>query len=254
SLRQGDSDVGLKGGPAVASRSTMTVSAALLKTVETVIGKGRRFAAEVFETDEADVVYEAGQFRVIGTDRRIPLLALANRGKDLDSRETTEVPQSFPNGCHVAEVEIDPDTGEIQVVGYVAVDDCGTVLNHALVEGQVLGGLAQGLGQALLEAVVHDGDTGQLLTGTLNDYALPRADDMPPVTALEHPVFCRTNPLGVKGVGEAGTTGAIGAIMNAIADAIPSADLASLQMPATPEKIWRLCRAAGLAGGRDGCG
>jgi carbon-monoxide dehydrogenase large subunit len=182
---------------------------------------------------------------VTGTDRVIPLLALAERvGNGLDSRETAEVPQSFPNGCHVAEVEIDPETGQIEVADYVAVDDCGTVLDHALVKGQVLGGLAQGLGQALLEAVIHDSETGQPVTGTFNDYAMPRAEDMPPVTALEHPVFCRTNPLGVKGVGEAGTTGAIGAVMNAIADAIPTVEAAALQMPATPEKIWRLCRAA----------
>jgi carbon-monoxide dehydrogenase large subunit len=244
-LRQGDSDVGLKGGPSVASRSTMTVGAALLKAVESVIAKGRGFAAEALEADEADVIYEAGNFRVTGTDRVIPLPALAERvGNGLDSRETAEVPQSFPNGCHVAEVEIDPETGQVEVASYVAVDDCGTVLDHALVEGQVLGGLAQGLGQALLEAVIHDSETGQILTGTLNDYAMPRAADMPPVTALEHPVFCRTSPLGVKGVGEAGTTGAIGAIMNAIADAIPNVEAAALQMPATPEKIWRLCRAA----------
>jgi aerobic carbon-monoxide dehydrogenase large subunit len=246
-LRQGDSDVGLKGGPSVASRSTMTVGAALLKAVESVIAKGRRFAAEALETGEADVIFQAGMFGVTGTDRVIPLLALAERvGNGLDSRETAEVPQSFPNGCHVAEVEIDPETGQVELANYVAVDDCGTVLSHALVEGQVLGGIAQGLGQALLEAMIHDSATGQPVTGTFNDYAMPRAEDMPPVTALEHPVFCRTNPLGVKGVGEAGTTGAIGAIMNAIADAIPSADMSALQMPATPEKIWRLCRAAGL--------
>ena len=123
------------------------------------------------------------------------------------------------------------------------------MLNHALVEGQLLGGLAQGLGQALMEEVVYDGETGQLVTGTFNDYAMPRAEQMPPVAAAEHPVFCRTNPLGVKGVGEAGTTGSIAAIMNAIADAVPGGRGAGLQMPATAEKIWRACRGERVPGG-----
>jgi carbon-monoxide dehydrogenase large subunit len=122
------------------------------------------------------------------------------------------------------------------------VDDCGTILDHTLVGGQVIGALAQGIGQALGERIVHDEASGQLLTGTFNDYAMPRASDMPPVTMLDHSVFCPTNPLGVKGVGEAGTTGSIAAIMNAIADAVPGGRAADMQMPATPEKIWRACR------------
>lgn len=253
-VRQGDSDLGLKGGPSVASRSTMTVSAAMVKAVETIVAKGRHFAAEELEAAEHDIAFRDGAFEIAGTDRKISLFTLATliadrkaRGEieaTLDTRETVDVPQSFPNGCHVAEVEIDPETGLVRVVGYVAVDDCGTVLNHQLVEGQILGGLAQGLGQALMEAVVYDAE-GQILTASFNDYAMPRAGEVPPVISEEHPVFCRTNPLGVKGVGEAGTTGSIAAIMNAIADAVPGGRGVDIQMPATPEKVWRACRGDG---------
>jgi len=251
-VRQGDSDLGLRGGPSVASRSTMMVSAAAVRAVELLVEKGRRLAAADLEAAEGDIVYSAGAFEVAGTDRRIGLFDLAAhavrkaRGEieeRLDTRAEVETPQSFPNGCHVAEVEIDPETGHVRIVDYVAVDDCGAVLNHTLVEGQVLGGLAQGIGQALLEEVVYAPGSGQLLSGTFNDYSMPRADTMPPVEVVEHPVPCRTNPLGVKGVGEAGTTGALAAIMNAIADAIPDGRGADLQMPATPEKVWRACRA-----------
>jgi aerobic carbon-monoxide dehydrogenase large subunit len=252
-VRQGDSDLDLKGGPSVASRSTMTAGAAMVTAVERLIAKGRRLAAAELEVAEADIIYAAGNFEVAGTDRHIGLLDLATRAaamqargeieESLDTRAEVETPQSFPNGCHIAEVEIDPETGHVRIVNYVAVDDCGTVLNHTLVEGQVLGGLAQGIGQALLEEVVYAPESGQLVTGTFNDYAIPRADVMPPVEAVEHPVPCRTNPLGVKGVGEAGTTGALAAIMNAIANAIPGGRGADLQMPATPEKVWRACRA-----------
>lgn len=250
-VRQGDSDLDLKGGPSVASRSTMTAGAAVVTAVERLIAKGKRFAAVALEVAETDVVYSAGAFEVVGTDRSIGLLDLAMRAaamkergeieESFDTRAEVETPQSFPNGCHVAEVEIDPETGHVRVVNYVAVDDCGTVLNHTLVEGQVLGGLAQGIGQALLEEVVYAPENGQVVTGTFNDYAMPRAEVMPPVAAVEHPVPCRTNPLGVKGVGEAGTTGSLAAIMNAIANAIPGGRGDDLQMPATPEKVWRAC-------------
>jgi carbon-monoxide dehydrogenase large subunit len=251
-VRQGDSDLNLPGGPAVASRSTMMAGAAIVKAVELLIEKGRRLASDALEVDAADVVYQDGRFDVVGTDRQIGLFDLASRSVDmkdrgeadenLDTRAEVETTQSFPNGCHIAEVEIDPETGHVRVVNYVAVDDCGTVLNHTLVKGQVVGGLAQGIGQALFEEIVYAPDTGQLMTGTFNDYAMPRADTMPPVTAVEHPVPCRTNPLGVKGVGEAGTTGSLAAVMNAIADAIPDGHGTDIQMPATPEKVWRACR------------
>jgi carbon-monoxide dehydrogenase large subunit len=251
-VQQGDSDLELKGAPSVASRSAMTVSAAMAKAADELLAKGKRLAAQVLEADAGDIVYQGGAFEVAGTDRRIPLFVLAAsaaamkaRGEiedSLDTRVTADTPQSFPNGCHIAEVEIDPETGHLDLVNYVAVDDCGTVLNHTIVEGQVIGSLAQGLGQALMEQIVYDEESGQLLTGTFNDYAMPLAEQMPPVIAEEHPVPCRTNPLGVKGVGEAGTTAAIAAIMNAIADAIPEGHGVALDMPATPEKIWKACR------------
>ncbi len=248
-LRQGDSRLGVRSSATVASRSTVTVGTAIVRAVEVLIGKGRKFAADALEAAEADIVYDAGTFVVAGTDHRIDLFELASttrdrkqRGEaaeDLDTRLTTDAPQTFPNGCHIAEVEIDPDTGGVAVVSYTAVDDCGNVLDHMIVEGQVHGGIAQGLGQVLLEHLVYDG-TGQLVTGSFMDYAMPRAFDVPTITAAERCVPATTNPLGVKGVGEAGTTGALAAIMNAIADAVPGA--AHLDMPATPEKVWAACR------------
>lgn len=249
---QGDSDWGLQGYPTVASRSAMTVSAAMEKAVSLLLEKGRRLAADQLEVAEGDVVYAQGAFAVAGTDRCITLFELARNAaammacgdlaESLDTRATTDIPQSFPNGCHIAEVEIDPETGHMQIIRYVAVDDCGNVLDHAVVDGQVIGSVAQGLGQAMMERLVYDGESGQLITGTFNDYVMPRAGDVPPLVAALHPVPCRTNPLGVKGVGEAGTTAAIAAVMNAIADAIPDGRGVDIDMPATAEKIWRACR------------
>jgi carbon-monoxide dehydrogenase large subunit len=248
-MRQGDSDLGVASASTVASRSTVTAGTAIVRAAETVIRKGKKLASDALEAAEADLVYEAGSFVVAGTDRRIGLFDVAARAKDrrqsgesaedLDTKLTANAPQTFPNGCHIAEVEIDPETGATALVGYTAVDDCGNVLDHMVVEGQVHGALVQGLGQALLEHLVYD-RAGQLLTGSFMDYAMPRADDVPPLTAAEHSVPATTNPLGVKGVGEAGTTGALAAIMNAIADALPGA--AHMDMPATAEKIWAACR------------
>jgi carbon-monoxide dehydrogenase large subunit len=248
-LRQGDSRLGVVSSSTVASRSTITVGTAIVRTAETVIRKGKKLAAGALEAAEGDIVYECGVFAVTGTDRRIGLFDLAKHAKDrkrqsetaedLDTKLTVETPQTFPNGCHMAEVEIDPETGAAALVGYTAVDDCGNVLDHMIVEGQVHGAIVQGLGQVLLEHVVYD-RAGQLVTGSFMDYAMPRATDIPPLTAAEYSVPATTNPLGVKGVGEAGTTGALAAIMNAIADAVPGA--AHMDMPARPEKIWAACR------------
>src|SRR5262249_12968707 len=156
---------------------------------------------------------------------RVSLFEVAGHAKagggSLDTKATVDTPQTFPNGCHIAEIEIDPATGEVAIVNYSAVDDAGVVLDHTIVEGQLVGALAQGMGQALMETAVYDLGNGQLVTGTFMDYAMPRAMDMPPVADAEHNVPATTNPLGVKGVGEAGTTGSIAAIMNAIANAIP---------------------------------
>jgi carbon-monoxide dehydrogenase large subunit len=244
-VQQGDTDFGIAGFAATASRSTTAVGSALVKTIELVMKKGKRIAAHLLEAAEADIDYAAGAFRVIGTDRRLSLFEIARRaselGESLDTKGRTEVPQTFPNGCHIAEVEIDPDTGAVNLLAYTAVDDCGVVLDPVLVEGQVHGGIAQGVGQALWEDAVYDRESGQLLAGSFMDYAMPRADGLPDFTAVAHPVPCTTNPLGVKGTGEAGTTGALAAVMNAITDALPD-DAGVIDMPATPEKIWRACR------------
>ena len=151
------------------------------------------------------------------------------------------MPPSFPNGCHIVEVEIDPSTGAVEIVSYVAVDDCGNVLDHTIVEAQIHGGIAQGLGQALTENTIYDAG-GQLVSGSFMDYAMPRADLMPGMKVEHHIVACRTNPLGVKGTGEAGTTAAPPAVMNAIIDALPKG--ARLDMPATSERIWQALRSS----------
>jgi carbon-monoxide dehydrogenase large subunit len=217
-----------------------------------MLAKGKTIAAHVLEAAEADIAYRDGGFEVVGTDRRIALFDLASRAAELkargeipeslDTRTTAETPQTFPNGCHVAEVEVDPDTGAVEILAYTAVDDCGNVLDPVIVEGQLHGALASGLGQALLEHAVYDTEGGQLVTGSFMDYAMPRAADMPPIRDAVHPVPATTNPLGVKGVGEAGTTAAIATVMSAIADAIPGAAGARIKMPATPAKVWAACR------------
>jgi carbon-monoxide dehydrogenase large subunit len=231
----------------------MTVGSAVVRTVEAVIEKGRKVAALALEAADADIGYRNGVFEVIGTDRQLSLFEVAaaavemkRRGdvaETLDTNLVSQVPQSFPNGCHVAEVEIDPDTGVVEVTAYTAVDDCGAVLDETIVEGQVQGGMAQGLGQALLENGVYDPASGQLVAGSFMDYAMPRADDVPDVRGALRGTRCTTNPLGVKGVGEAGTTASLAAIMNAIADAVPGPAGAALQMPATPDKVWHACQA-----------
>jgi carbon-monoxide dehydrogenase large subunit len=224
----------------------MTVGSALYRAVDLMLEKAKPIAAGLLEAADADVAYRDGNFEVVGTDRRVSLFDVAAHAAansdGLDTKATVDTPQTFPNGCHIAEVEIDPDTGAVTIVSYAAVDDAGVVLDHTLVEGQLVGGLAQGIGQALMETAIYDPDNGQLVTGTFMDYAMPRAADMPPIVDAGHNVPARTNPLGVKGVGEAGTTGSIAAIMNAIANAIPDGRGVNIDMPATPAKIWRACR------------
>jgi aerobic carbon-monoxide dehydrogenase large subunit len=223
------------------SRSTMSVGGAVAAALDAVIENGRRLAAHVLEAAEEDIVYRDGVFEIAGTDRNIALFELADRatalGDSLDTRATFDAAPSFPNGVHVAEVEIDPGTGHVTLASYVCVDDCGRVLQPVLVEGQVQGGVAQGVGQALLEWGNYD-DSGQLVAGSFMDYAMPRADDLPDIVSDMHPVLCTTNPLGVKGVGEAGTTASLAAVMNAVADAG-----ADIDMPATAERVWRALQA-----------
>jgi carbon-monoxide dehydrogenase large subunit len=253
--RHGDSSFEIKGGPAVASRSTITAGTATVRVIEAMLVKAKTLAAQALEAAESDIIYRSGLFEVVGTDRMIPLFTLAERAREmkkrgeipenLDTKIAVDTPQTFPNGCHIAEIEIDPDTGHADLVGYFAVDDAGNVLDHTLAEGQIHGGLAQGMGQALLEHAVFEDGSGQLVTGSFMDYAMPRAHHMPPALKTEdHAVPATTNPLGVKGVGEAGTTASIAAIMNAIADAIPNGAADHMDMPATPEKIWAACRKA----------
>jgi aerobic carbon-monoxide dehydrogenase large subunit len=234
----GDSDDEVPSAGAVASRSTMSVGGAVAAALDAVIEKGRRVAAHVFEAAVEDIQYRNGVFEIVGTDRNIALFELAERARlrsdSLDAKRNYDATPSFPNGVHVAEVEIDPGTGRTTLAAYTCVDDCGRVLQPVLVEGQVHGGVAQGVGQALLEWGNYDDAGGQLVAGSFMDYAMPRADDLPDIVSLMHPVRCTTNPLGVKGVGEAGTTASLAAVMNAVADAG-----ANIDMPATPERVWR---------------
>ena len=257
--RHGDSDLELPGMASVGSRSAMTAGSAILKAVDTVIAKGKTIAANLLEAAETDIGYKDGRFEVVGTDRRISLFELATRAAELktrgeipeslDTKVSTETPQTFPNGCHLAEVEVDPLTGHVEILTYTAVDDCGNILNHMIAVGQTHGSLASGIGQALLEQTIYDRDGGQLISGSFMDYAMPRADDMPAIRDAFHPVPATTNPLGVKGIGEAATTAAIATVMSAIADAIPGDAGARLDMPATPEKVWKACQSV-TANGR----
>ena len=253
--RHGDSAMEIAGYASVGSRSAMTAGASIVKCIEVMLEKGKRVAAMALEASEGDIGYAGGNFEVVGTDRRLSLFDAAaeaadfkRRGlleEDLDTKVTTETPLTFPNGVHIAEVEIDPDTGRMQIVNYAAVDDCGVALDQRIVEGQLHGSLAQGLGQALMEQLFYDGDNGQLVTGSFQDYAMPRADDMPLVLRDELlNVPATTNVLGVKGVGEAGTTASIAAVMNAVADAIPGGAGARLDMPVTAARLWQACRQA----------
>ncbi len=252
-LMQGDSDALLHGGGTGGSRSLMASGKAAVEAAEAVIEKGRAAAAHYLEAAAGDIEFGGGRFRVAGTDRAIGLHDLAARMKadpppgdrpdGLDVDLVVETPPSaFPNGCHICEVELDPETGAVTVARYTAVGDFGTIVNPMLVEAQIHGGVTQGLGQALTEEVVLDAD-GQCLTGSLMDYCIPRASDLPAQAQMvvdDHPVPTETNPLGVKGCGEAGTTGALPAVANAVADALQQCGVDGFDMPATPHRIWRL--------------
>jgi carbon-monoxide dehydrogenase large subunit len=260
---QGDTARVPRGLTSTASRTTIAVGAVTVQSAARVLEKGRHLAAHRLETSVEDIEYARGEFRVAGTDRGMSLWALAAWAKSapglpaelsggLDVDIDVKVIPNYPNGCHVAEVEVDPDTGAVTVLSYVAVDDSGIVLDHTLVEAQIHGGLAQGLGQVLLENAVYDSQTGQLLTGSFMDYGLPRADDMPEIRVDDHPVPCTTNPLGVKGVGEAGTTGALPTIVHAALDALAPLGIDHLDMPLTPERVWRAMRDAKARRGGGG--
>ena len=246
-LVQGDSDEVPAGTPSVASRSIMMAGSATTMACDQAIEKGRRGAAQIFETDVADIDFDDGIFRVVGTDRTISLLDLAARMRaaatsdmsgGLDSvAKFVSTQMSFPNGCHICEVEIDPETGVVAVMAYTAVDDVGNVLHETIVEGQIHGGAAQGMGQVLGEQVIY-GDDGQLLTASFMDYVMPRAGDMPRMSVHHHVVPCTTNPLGAKGAGESGVAGSIPSMINAILDALACRGISHLDLPMTPQRVW----------------
>jgi carbon-monoxide dehydrogenase large subunit len=255
-LVQGDSDKLVVGGGSGGSKSTMHSGTAIVEAAAKVIEQGREIAAHVLEAAPADIEFRDGRFVIAGTDRAIGIMDLAkklNSGIDLpegvpaslDVRHVSDGPggSTFPNGCHLAEVEIDPATGVIEVVKYSCVNDFGTVINPMIVEGQMHGGVVQGIGQTLMELTAYDAD-GQLLTGSYMDYALPRAADVPFFSVANYPVPAKTNPLGVKGCGEAGCAGALTSIMNAVVDALSGYGIRHIDMPATPYSVWRAIRAA----------
>ncbi|MGH6945485.1 MAG: xanthine dehydrogenase family protein molybdopterin-binding subunit [Geminicoccaceae bacterium] len=254
-ILQGDTRYLKLGGGTGGSRSLTAEGMAIRGASDKVVERGKHYAAQEFESAVADIEFrrEAGEFRVIGTDRAIGILELAAKargmtaqggqeggqdgGLDADATATIDA-WTFPNGCHIAEVEIDPDTGVTRVVNYTVVDDFGVVLNPMLVEGQVHGGVAQGIGQALYEHAVYD-DSGQLLSGSFMDYAMPRAEGIPAMSFSTVEVPCKNNPMGVKGCGEAGAVGSPAAVINAILSALAEVGITHIDMPATPQKVWR---------------
>jgi aerobic carbon-monoxide dehydrogenase large subunit len=237
---QGDTDLVATGRGTGGSRSVPVGGAAVRKAAEDAVEKGRRLAADMLEAAEADVEFADGRFRIVGTDRALDLFEVAAGAGAFDGAGSFQPPiHTFPNGCHVCEVEIDAATGVPEIARYAIVDDFGTVLNPLLVAGQVHGGVAQGIGQALLEEAVYD-EAGQLLSGSLLDYAMPRALTMPDIDFAYVEVPCRTNPLGMKGAGEAGAIGAPPAVINAVVDALAELGVRHVDMPATAERLWRL--------------
>jgi carbon-monoxide dehydrogenase large subunit len=252
-LLQGDSDELIAGGGTGGSKSMMASGAAIVEASEILIERGRTLAANALEAAPADIEFSiepsGGKFRIAGTDRGIGILELAAHLRHIGAADALDVshihehaPSAFPNGCHVAEVEIEADTGVARVVRYTMVNDFGVVINPLLVEGQAHGGIVQGMGQALMEVTRYDSD-GQVLTGSYMDYAMPHAADMPMITGASHAVPARSNVLGVKGCGEAGCAGSLPAVMNAVVDALGGIPV---DMPATPEAIWAVIAARGV--------
>ena len=258
-LEQNDSDIVHTGGGTGGSRSITATGLAIVESSALVIAKGKQAAAHLMEAAESDIVFADGRFTIAGTDRSIGIMELSRRlrdGKMPDGLPTSlsvdhssrEVPSTYPNGCHVAEVEIDPDTGVVHVVRYTGANDFGTIINPMLVAGQMHGGVAQGIGQALMEEVSYD-SSGQPITGSFMDYAVPRAEDIPLMAVGSHPSPAKSNPLGTKGCGEAGCAGGLTTIVNAVIDALSAFGVAKIDMPLTPERVWRAIQEARRAGG-----
>ena len=252
-VKQGDNKLIPFGGGTGGSRSVTTQSTAINGATEDLVEKMRPLAEEELEVAGADLVWENGQFQVTGTDRTVDLMTLSVRARDkgmtdlLSQRSERELPgRSYPNGCHIAEAEVDPETGVTKIVKYTVVDDFGRLMNPMLAEGQVHGGVAQGIGQAITEHVVYDED-GQLLAASFMDYAMPRADDVPMVPFTSEPVPSTANYIGMKGCGEAGTVGALAATTNAVLDALWDQGVTRVDMPATPLRVWNWLKAARTA-------
>jgi carbon-monoxide dehydrogenase large subunit len=253
-LQQNDSDLVRFGSGTGGSRSITATGQAIVEASALVVEKGKKAAAHFLEASEADIEFSGGRFTIAGTDRSLGIMELAERVREGEMPEgvpnsldvdhaTKDTPSTFPNGCHVAEVEIDPDTGVVKIVRYAAVNDFGTVVNPMIVAGQLHGGVAQGIGQALMEEVSYD-TSGQPITGSFMDYALPRAEDIPAMEVGDHPSPAKSNPLGTKGCGEAGCAGSLVCIVNAVVDALSDYGIKDINMPLTPEKVWRAIRDA----------
>ncbi|MDP7343401.1 MAG: xanthine dehydrogenase family protein molybdopterin-binding subunit [Alphaproteobacteria bacterium] len=253
---EGDTDALPQGGGSGGSRSTYMVAAAVKLGADKIIEKGKQLAAHLLETSASDIRFDSGEFTVAGTDRAIAIMALAAAARDtanlpagmepgLDESAQSEIEDpTIPNGCHICEVEVDPDTGALALEIYTAVNDFGRVVNPQMLEGQIHGGLAQGIGQAVYENCVYDSDSGQLLSGSFMDYCLPRADDMPEFYLATNEVLTEHNSFGVKGCGEAGCIPSVPAVVNAVLDALASRGVEQIDMPLTPERIWRAAQQA----------
>jgi aerobic carbon-monoxide dehydrogenase large subunit len=248
-LEQNDSDLVRFGNGTGGSRSITATGTAIVESSALVIAKGKQAAAHLMEASEGDIEFADGRFTIAGTDRSIGIMELAHRLRQGDMPEdvpssldvdhsTKDIPSTFPNGCHVVEVEIDPETGVVRIVRYCAVNDFGIIVNPMIVAGQLHGGVAQGIGQALMEEVHYD-SSGQPITGSLMDYAMPRAGDVPAMAIGDHPSPAKSNPLGTKGCGEAGCAGSLVCIVNAVLDALAEYGVAEIDMPLTSERVWR---------------
>ncbi|MBT3915211.1 MAG: xanthine dehydrogenase family protein molybdopterin-binding subunit [Rhodospirillaceae bacterium] len=252
----GDTDLVAHGTGTMGSRSAVIGGSALYRASEKIIAKGTKIAAHLLEAGESDIEFADGVFAIVGTDRSLTITEIA-----MASFKPAQLPEgmapgliesgtfapkqdTFPNGSHVCEVEIDPATGEVEILNYSVVDDVGTVINPLTLKGQIYGGIAQGVGQVLMEQVVYDQSSGQLLSGSFMDYAMPRADNFGPIEIESHAVPTALNPLGVKGAGEAGTVGALPALMNAIMNALAVVGVKHLDLPASPERIWQAIQEA----------
>jgi carbon-monoxide dehydrogenase large subunit len=237
---QGDSELVTYGQGTGGSCALSTGGSAAITAMDKVAEEGKRFAGRLLEAAEADIEFSEGARSAFKPGAHTAELGFGLSARHLWQRQAP----TFPNGCHVCEVEVDGETGRVRLVAYSVIDDMGRIMNPMLVEGQVHGGAAQGIGQALLEEARYEPDSGQFVTASLMDYCLPRADDLPAFQVRFQEVPCTTNPLGVKGVGEAGTTGSMPAVVGAVVDALRGHGVTHLDMPLTPEKVWRALRGA----------